>query len=184
MFTHANSISIETIFFEDNSFDGLKIKFLNHLLHFSQVRYKPTSQGLINWLDSCWLRGASIELRLVELNRRRGNYTRPRPSWIHRILLWYIYMIIRLSSSWLEIHTMRYFYQLGFNIEYQNWPSWIEGHRNVSLSIISEYWSIFGLEIFDGFVKIKFRYLEKDEWNFDHVRFKNCEMWILRIENN
>lgn len=26
----------------------------------------------------------------------------------------------------------------GFNIEYQNWP-WIEGHRNVSLSIISEY---------------------------------------------
>lgn len=96
----------------------------------------------------------------------------------------YIYLlIIRLSSSWLEIHTMRYFYQLGFNIEYQNWP-WIEGHRNVSLSIISEYWSIFGLEIFDGFVKIKFRYLEKDEWNFDHVRFKNCEMWILRIENN
>lgn len=128
-----------------------------------------------------------IELRLVELNRRRGNYTRPRPSWIHWISLWYIYISSDYSSVLVVIRDPYDALLLptgpGFNIEYQNWP-WIEGHRNVSLSIISEYWSIFGLEIFDGFVKIKFRYLEKDEWNFDHVRFKNCEMWILRIENN
>lgn len=108
-----------------------------------------------------WLRSIDriATCRIKSQTRYRGNYTRPRPPWIHRISLWYIgygLLIIHLSSSWLagwrSIRSRYIFYQLHLNLISSIKIGRVAGfnHRNLSLSIISEYRSIFGLvEIWD-----------------------------------